>query len=157
MKYDLAEHLRSHNKRLTTTKKLVFDRLDNHAAVTINELRDEMRDQLDEATLYRTIRQFREFQIVRDVVINGVRKIELSEKFSDHHHHLICIKCGDVANINDTKLEQYLKLLAARKGYLHRSHSFEVQGLCPACSPSYRELAKESTAVNDDLRTGHVA
>lgn len=97
---------------------------------------------MDKTTFYRTIKQFYELNIIKDAVINGVRKIELSDSFSSHHHHLICVKCGEVANINDMKLEQYLKLLAARKGYTHQNHSFEIQGICPACSIKYQQLAK---------------
>ena len=154
--YELKTNLQIHHKRITPNKLLIFDQLNNHTALTPSELFDNVSEKVDRATFYRILKQFRDYKIIKDTVINGVRKIELSDKFSSHHHHMICVKCGNVINIHDMKLEQYLKLLAARKGYLHRSHSFEIQGICPACSPRYQRLAQEGAAVNDDLATRHI-
>jgi len=151
MNYDLTTQLKNHKKRNTAGKQLVFKHLNNHEALTTLELYQKVAGHMDRTTFYRIIKQFYELDVIKDAVINSVRKIELSDNFSSHHHHLICIRCGDITNVNDIKLEQYLKLLAARKGYIHHNHSFEIQGICPACSMRYAELAKQSTAVNNDL------
>lgn len=154
---DLPVVLRVNDKRTTPAKLLIFNTLNNHEAITTTELYLKVATHMDRATYYRIIKEFKQLKIIKDTVINGARKIELSEQFSAHHHHMLCVKCGDVTKINDMKLEQYLKLLAARKGYEHRSHSFEIQGICPACSSRYKRLAKESTAINHDLGAGHIA
>lgn len=144
MNYDLQVLLKNHKKRNTPSKQLIFQLLNNHETITTRELYDQVADTMDETTFYRVIKQFYELKVIKDCVINGVRKIELADQFNSHHHHMICVRCGDVVNINDIKLEQYLKLLAARKGYLHRNHSFEIQGVCPACSPRYQKLSHEA-------------
>lgn len=147
MSNDLQVVLLNHKKRNTPTKQLVFDLLNNHNAMTTKELIAKTSPQVNETTLYRVLRQFYELKIIKETVINGVRKIELSEKFNAHHHHLICVRCGDISTINDMKLEQYLKLLAKRRGYIHLDHSFEIQGICPACAPSNAQAAQEYAAL----------
>ncbi len=135
MKSDLHVYLLNHKKRLTPSKELVFELLNNHQAITINELYSKVSKQMDRATMYRILQQFYELKVIKDVVINGVRKIELADYFNSHHHHLICGRCGNVVNINDMKLEQYLKRLALVNKFVHVSHSFEIVGLCPTCRP----------------------
>lgn len=150
MNHDLVVQLKNHKKSNTPSKQLIFKHLSNHEALTSAELYKKVATEMDRSTFYRVVNQFYELNIIKDAVVNGVRKIELSDSFSSHHHHMICVRCGDVINIHDTKIEQYLKLLAARKGYLHHSHSFEIQGLCPACSPRYQaEFASSSLAEKE--------
>lgn len=132
---ELLVYLRNHKKRNTPAKQEVFELLKKHEAITTLDLFAKVADQMDKTTFYRILKQFHEFKIIRETVINGVRKIELSDQFSNHHHHLVCGRCGKVVNIHDMKLEQYLKQLAPVNKFVHLSHSFEIIGLCPTCRP----------------------
>ena len=143
MEHELNVLLKNHKKRITKSKHLIFKLLGNHKAMSTLEFYDAVKNDMDRSTFYRIINEFYEIGVARDVVINGVRKIELTEGFDSHHHHLLCKRCGEVVNINDMKLEQYLKLLAKRRGYIHLDHSFEIQGICPACAPSNAQAAQE--------------
>ncbi len=143
MDYDLQGHLRTYKKSITPNRKLLFKHLNTHQAITMKELYQKVADEMDRTTFFRNVKDFKKYNIAHEVVINGIRKIELTEKFTAHHHHLICLRCGEVVNIHDMKLEQYLKLLAKRRGYMHMDHSFEIQGICPACAPRNAEAAKE--------------
>lgn len=133
-KDEFAAYLRVYDKRNTPAKQLVFEHLNNHETISTADLYQKVASNMDRATFYRIIKQFRQIKIIHDAVVSGQRRIELSEKFHEHHHHLLCVKCGEVIRISDYKLEQYLKLLTDRKGYTHLNHSFEIQGTCPKCS-----------------------
>lgn len=135
MNTDLQGYLHAAGRRNTAFKQQLFALLDTHDATTTNELLKKVSKNMDRATVYRILKEFREHKIIRDVVVGGVRKIELTEKFSSHHHHLVCARCGKVVNINDMRLEQYLKQLAPSRKFLHLSHSFEITGLCSTCKP----------------------
>ena len=50
-----------------------------------------------------------------------------------HHHHLICRSCGKVTEIKPTRLEGWLKSLAAEHGYREPTHFLEIFGLCDSC------------------------
>ena len=126
--------LNSEGHYYTPARKLVFDIIDSYPAITMKELRERIHGRIPDSSLYRALKIFRELGIIRDVVIGGKRMIELSGEFRPHHHHIACKKCGTSIDINDDKLEAYLKQLATKNGYTHLSHSFEVTGLCPKCA-----------------------
>jgi Fur family transcriptional regulator, ferric uptake regulator len=52
----------------------------------------------------------------------------------DHHHHLVCSRCGRSVGIGDVGIGQLLEGVALRSGYRIESHRLEVFGLCPACA-----------------------
>ncbi len=125
--------LNSEGYYYTPARQLIFDIIDSYPAVTMKQLRERIHGRIPDSSLYRALQVFRELEIVRDVVIGGVRMIELSGEFRPHHHHVSCKKCGTTIDIDDENLEKYLIQLAKKNGYSHLSHSFEVTGLCPKC------------------------
>lgn len=125
--------LNSEGHYYTPARQLIFDIIDGYPAITMKELRERIHGRIPDSSVYRALQVFRELEIIRDVVIGGVRMIELSGEFREHHHHVSCKKCGKTIDIDDENLEKYLVQLAKKNGYSHLSHSFEVTGLCPDC------------------------
>ncbi|MFP3914508.1 MAG: Fur family transcriptional regulator [Actinomycetota bacterium] len=69
---------------------------------------------------------------------DGLARFELAEWLTGHHHHLVCVDCGIVEDMElDARSEETLDRLAARAaeaaGYTQTGHNLEVEGLCPAC------------------------
>ena len=54
-----------------------------------------------------------------------------------HHHHLVCRSCGYAIEITGPAAERWADALAERHGYADISHTLEVFGLCPDCSPAF--------------------
>lgn len=50
-----------------------------------------------------------------------------------HHHHLVCTRCGAVADLPCPLDEAALD--AAAGGFVVTGHEVNVFGLCPACAP----------------------
>jgi Fe2+ or Zn2+ uptake regulation protein len=48
----------------------------------------------------------------------------------DHHHHIVCIKCGKVDTITECAITDIKKI----KGYRIVSHYMQVNGICENCS-----------------------
>jgi len=136
MNYELMTALRASGHRTTTARQTVFAALKRNPALTVRELRTRTAGQLDTASLYRTLALFRELGMVQDVVIAGRRKVELTDAFSPHHHHIACSRCGATVTIHDEGFEDQTRALAVRHGFTHQSHSFEITGLCPSCRAS---------------------
>jgi len=51
----------------------------------------------------------------------------------EHHHHLVCLDCGEVVPFEDPKLERAIEATAQRSGYRIRGHDVLLRGHCPAC------------------------
>lgn len=141
MNYQLLELLRQAGYRNTKPRQQVFKALKAGPALSIHELHQKVGGRLDPASMYRALGLFRRLGIVQDVVIAGRRKVELTDRFSNHHHHLACTTCGATIAIFDQLFENHIERLAAANGFTHQSHSFEITGLCPTCRQA-REVAK---------------
>lgn len=133
MNSQLQSVLNLEGYRTTRSRELVFGVLNGTSAISVKELRQRLRHQIPESSLYRALDTFREIGIISDVVIGGKRMIELTGEFRPHHHHVSCQGCGTSIDINDEQLERYLEQLAKKNGYAHFSHSFEITGLCQTC------------------------
>jgi len=61
-------------------------------------------------------------------------KVELSDQYSHHHHHMLCTSCDKIIAFEESEgfLKELLKL-EQKHGFLAKSHSLELQGLCKNC------------------------
>lgn len=89
---------------------------------------------VDRATVYRTIELFEKLGIVNRLNIGWKYKVELSDIFTEHHHHFNCTNCGRTYKIEaNPMLETMIDSVANQNGFSPRSHQLEVAGLCPNC------------------------
>ncbi len=51
-----------------------------------------------------------------------------------HHHHLVCESCGKMTDVEDEDISLNLKKIARKTGFVLRSHSVELSGLCQRCA-----------------------
>ena len=80
-------------------------------------------------TVYRTLDLLGELGLVRRLDLGDGPRYELAE---NHHHHLICESCGDIAEFDECPLNTN-RLAPEGSGFTARSHSIEVYGYCAGC------------------------
>lgn len=125
--------LRAAHQSLTAPRQAVFDALQHHRNLTMHELITACAH-INRASVYRTIGLFETLDIITRVPNGWKYRIELGEKFLDHHHHATCISCGaSIALPEDKTLEMHLRELASKRNFTLRSHQIELLGLCHAC------------------------
>ncbi|HYI61876.1 MAG TPA: Fur family transcriptional regulator [Acidimicrobiales bacterium] len=66
-------------------------------------------------------------------------RFELAEDLAGHHHHLICLQCGAVADFTvpadvETALEAALARVARSQGFSAEHHRLDLVGRCAACA-----------------------
>lgn len=89
---------------------------------------------LDRASLYRTVSLYERLGIVQRIYIGWKYKIELSDIFSHHHHHISCLRCGKIVAITDEDhIERLIMQLAKQHGFEAQSHQLEIRGYCQRC------------------------
>lgn len=91
---------------------------------------------IDRASVYRTIELFEQLGIVQRLNTGWKYKIELSDKFTDHHHHVTCVQCDKTVAMNEQELERFIEQIAHHHGFVPTAHQIEIQGLCQACQSS---------------------
>lgn len=124
-------HLRGTPYSRTTARDAVFLALYRLGRCRRTDVRAALQNQnIDRVTVYRTLKLFLEAGIAHELV-NG--QIELSDRFSQHHHHFSCSQCGREISFNDNNLEQALTRLAQLRGLVLEGHAIELTGRCSSC------------------------
>jgi len=126
--------LKHHRVSYTKPRKQIYDVLSHAEPLTMQELIASVPE-LDKTTTYRTVALFEKIGIVQRLQIGWKYKIELSNEYQDHHHHITCSQCGvTVALPEDKLIEERLQSLAEAQGFTPKDHQLEVRGLCSNCA-----------------------
>ncbi len=129
----LRSFLKARQLSVTSVRRKVFSALDKHEPRSMAELIAALPS-IDRASIYRTVSLFEKLGIVRRVQIGWKYKLELSEEFNYHHHHISCTNCGNIFPIREDKnLEAIINSLAYEYGFKPTDHQLEIQGLCAKC------------------------
>ncbi|MDB2590246.1 ferric iron uptake transcriptional regulator [Candidatus Thioglobus sp.] len=84
------------------------------------------------ATIYRVLTQFEEADMIHKLNFdNGQSVYELSN--TEHHDHLVCVKCGKIDEFNDEVIEQHQHDIATKHGFQLTDHCLYLYGLCQDC------------------------
>lgn len=130
----LKDKLRSAGYSHTKSRIIVFNTIEQNQPLTVARLIDSIAGQIDRASIYRTIKLFEELSIIKRLQIGWKYRIELSDEFQEHHHHMVCVSCGKIINFNETpELEHALKQIAESSNTTMLSHSLELAIRCNDC------------------------
>ncbi len=126
--------LKNNGKSLTKTRELVFEALLNKEPQTVGDLYASLRGQLDRASLYRSLELFENLGIVQRLQIGWKYKIELSDTYNPHHHHITCTSCRvTIPTREDPSIETSIEFLAHEYGFSNANHQLEIRGICSNC------------------------
>jgi Fur family ferric uptake transcriptional regulator len=130
----LQQALQKHGLSLTKPRKIVFGALQGNEPLTMRELALACSEHIDRASLYRTVALFERLDIVQRLQIGWKYRLELSNTFQEHHHHLTCSICGKMTPLHeDDELEQRLQALALAHDFTAQDHQLEIRGVCADC------------------------
>ncbi len=131
----LIKQLNSNNFSITKTRLAVFDALINKEPLAMKDLVLNLAKITDRASVYRTVDLYEKLGIVQRLNIGWKYKIELSDKYQEHHHHISCSICGLLISTDgDSHIEQDINELAKKHGFKILSHQLEIQGVCSNCT-----------------------
>jgi Fur family ferric uptake transcriptional regulator len=129
----LQESLSAGGYSLTAARKALFKVLLESEPMSMKDILIKCQA-VDRASTYRNIELFEQLGIVRRLNIGWRYKLELSDQFITHHHHLSCLNCGKVIDIQDEKhIDNFIKEVTQKFDFLPRSHQFEIDGYCKDC------------------------
>lgn len=137
MNYSVTDALKEAGQSVTKPRLQVFEALHRaNGPVAVSALAGMLENQVDRASVYRTVALFRRLGFVRDVAVGWRPMVELGDRFDTHHHHLTCSNCGGSAVFEDKNLEAVLVKLAREQGYVLETHQVELSGRCTTCQIS---------------------
>jgi Fur family ferric uptake transcriptional regulator len=124
--------LQANGQSVTKARLAVFDALLGQEPLSMRALAERIGN-ADRASVYRAVDLFERLGIVQRLNTGWKYKLELTDKFAEHHHHLTCTNCGRTIAMNEDELEQVIEKLAASHGFAPSAHQIEIQGRCDRC------------------------
>lgn len=130
----LKKTLTDNNYSLTKARMTIFTLLDSDEPQTISQIISKAKGRVDRVSIYRNIELFEKIGVVRRIYIGWKFKLELSDIFVDHHHHLTCLGCAKTIDIKDEKhIDDFIVGITDNFGFKPIRHQFEIEGLCKDC------------------------
>lgn len=129
----LKATLKASGHSFTSSRQKVFEELAKQGPVTIASLAMRCAPEIDRATVYRSVELFEKLGILNRIWHGFKNQIELSEIFTPHHHHAMCLGCKQSIDIINPELEKQLSSIAKRHEFLALSHTIELSGYCKTC------------------------
>lgn len=100
----------------------------------MQELVSSLEGVIDRASVYRTVSLFEELGIVNRIQQGWKYRLELSDSFLPHHHHMTCQNCKRVINFDEPAgFDDMVTGISAEHGFTPQSHSLEIFGRCAQC------------------------
>ncbi len=129
------ELLRADGQAVTTQRLLMFRALARKSPLSTVKLTLLMEGNgVNRATAYRNLQLMRRLGVIRDIIGQGQRLVELSEDFAHHHHHFWCTSCGKLSDFDNPDIDNAIDGMASKLGIQVKSHQVEMSGLCQACN-----------------------
>ncbi len=83
-------------------------------------------------TVYRNLEILTDMgTIFRASFADGKARYELAS--AGHHHHLVCLKCGDIENLTACPMARDIESFIQSRDFQPLQHYFEVYGFCRKC------------------------
>jgi Fe2+ or Zn2+ uptake regulation protein len=128
--------LKENGFKSTPTRLAVLDVFyKNHKPITALFIYKKLKGKINEVTVYRTLSSFEKCGILKKV---DLRSDSICfELNNDHHHHMICVKCGAIEDFKEsTEVEKLLGQIVEKsiKFKKIKEHSLELFGYCKVCN-----------------------
>lgn len=134
-------HLLDHDVRYTKGRKAVVDALARAAGpMSAAELTELVGDTVPLSSLYRTLSVLEEADVVaHHLGAKGLTRYELAEWLTGHHHHLVCVECGQVSDVEipptqEESVRDLVAQIASLASFQPSDHALEIEGRCARCA-----------------------
>lgn len=132
----IVARLRAQGERITVQRTMVIDALceaDEHLTVQdVQHVVEARGVALTEPTVYRILQWLKDLNLISqtDLGQRGVAYELIGER---PHHHLVCLHCGAVINLDDAVFDDLRAHLRRAHHFAPRIDHMAIFGTCPAC------------------------
>lgn len=130
----LKTTLSKNGHRITSARLALFETFFGAGPLSIREILEKTNNRVDRVSIYRNIELFESLDIIHRISIGWKYKLELSDAFVSHHHHLSCVGCGKIIDINEeAQLAEFIAKTTEHFGFKPLHHQFDITGYCADC------------------------
>ena len=138
---EVAKHLGEQEIRYTKGRPRVVAALAGAGGpMSASELHGELAADLPLSSIYRSLAVL-EGAGVRSPHhgAKGLTRYELAEWLRGHHHHLVCIDCGSVDDVDvtarhESQVDRIVHEISSAASFTAINHALEIEGRCARCA-----------------------
>ncbi|MET3682393.1 Fur family ferric uptake transcriptional regulator [Alkalibacillus flavidus] len=137
---NIKKQLHSQSYKLTpqreaTVRVLLEHEEDHLSAEDVYLLVKDKAPEIGLATVYRTLELLTELKVVDKINFgDGVSRYDLRKEGAEHfHHHLVCVECGSVTEIEEDLLGDVEDVVESKFEFAVRDHRLTFHGVCKNC------------------------
>ena len=129
---DLMAVIEDMGHRVTRPRRQVLDLLEHKPdGFDAEEISRELPG-VGRATVYRTIRLLLDAGVVCKLALrDGTTKYSLARV--EHHHHVVCVRCGTVGEFRDSTIERLVRSIGEEVSGEILGHRIEFDIICQDC------------------------
>lgn len=130
--------IKVHHLRLTKTRRAILEMFfHQHAPLSVARILEELEKQVilvNKTTVYRELEMLQKIGIVQVLSLQD-RKQYFELALRSHHHHLICLQCEEIedVDVSEAELLREERKVSREKRFMVLRHSLEFFGLCQHC------------------------
>lgn len=129
--------LKDQGYKLTGQRRIIIEVFEECPAhYTAHEVFEKVKFQnpnINFSTVYRNLELLCKIGVVNKLNIsNKTSHFELAH--NEHHHHVICLKCGEMQSIDMCPYGELKVSDLDELGFVPVNHKFEIYGYCKKCN-----------------------
>lgn len=136
---EVYEKLHAQGERLTIQRRLVIETLCScECHLTAHEVQQYIAENhpghdLQDPTVYRILQWLKDRGLVSQTDMGSTGIVYELVKDTPHHH-LICLNCGEIIDVDDSLFTHLRDRLATEYNFEARIEHMAIYGLCKDCS-----------------------
>lgn len=122
-------------QREATVRVLLENEADHLSAEDVYLKVKDKAPEIGLATVYRTLELLAELKVVDKINFgDGVARFDLRKEGAKHfHHHMVCMECGAVDEIEEDLLEDVERRVEKEFNFKILDHRLTFHGICHRC------------------------
>ncbi|MDD4801733.1 MAG: Fur family transcriptional regulator [Syntrophomonas sp.] len=134
----IKEKIEKAQYKLTQQRKAVLEVMQDKQGehLSAEEVLQEARKKVPNlgiATVYRTLERLAAIEVLYKTIFEeGKYRFELSDQAEHQHHHIICMACGKIYEVDEAMLDSLEKHLE-KEGFEIVNHQLKIYAYCPEC------------------------
>lgn len=133
---DIAARLSRKGYRMTPQRIMILEAIEGASGhISAEEIYQDIKRRypgLNISTVYRTLELLKETGLVTETDM-GDGRVRFHSIGHEHHHHLVCSKCGKVIDLGEETLSPLTNVLSEKYGFRADLKHLAIFGHCKGC------------------------
>ena len=91
-------------------------------------------------TVYKTLQVLKQLHLIQELPLSGGERFD---SYMEPHINIMCVRCGEVLDINDRSARDMVERAAAKTRYTLTGQRFDIYGVCAKCKEGKKPLSRQ--------------